>query len=131
MRERNVEIARAAIEAFNRGEVETLLGMSAEDIEIYGSDEMVNSGRFRGHEGYQRWTTAWLEAWDEFHVVVLGSEALDDRHVILDVRQVGRGALSGVDTEMDATHLFEIDAQGKIVRFELHPTRAAALAEVG
>ena len=131
MGERNVDIARNAIEAYNRGDVDAVLAMTSEDIEVYSTRDMANAGRFHGHDGFVEWTSQWLEAWDEFAIVILEIEALDERHVLAWVRQLGRGALSGIEIEMDAAQLFEIDADGKIVRFQLHTTRASALAEVG
>ena len=53
------------------------------------------------------------------------------RHVLITVRQFGRGALSGIEIEMTTVMLFEIDAEGKIVRFQLHLRREAALEQAG
>jgi ketosteroid isomerase-like protein len=131
MGERNVDIARNAIEAYNRGDVDAVLAMTSEDIEVYSTRDMANAGRFQGHDGFLQWTAQWLEAWDEFAIVILEIEAVDERHVLAWVRQIGRGALSGIEIEMDLAHLFEIAADGKIIRFQLHISRDGALAEIG
>jgi ketosteroid isomerase-like protein len=129
--ERNVDIVRNAIEAFNHGDVEAVLALAAEDIEVYTSRDMANAGRFRGHEGFLNWMGQWLEAWDEFTVVLLEVETIDDRHVLAIARQMGRGALSGIEIDMEVAQLFEIAPDGQIVRFQLHLQREDALAEVG
>jgi hypothetical protein len=46
------------------------------------------------------------------------------------VRQNGRGRLSGLALTMEAAHLYEIDEEGKIVRFQLHDERERALENV-
>jgi ketosteroid isomerase-like protein len=129
--ERNVDIVRSAVEAFNRGDVEAVLAVASEDIEVYSSRDLANAGRFHGHEGFLQWITQWLEAWDEFTVILVDVETLDDRHVLAIARQVGRGALSGIEIDMEVAQLFEIDRDGRIVRFQLHQHREDALAEVG
>jgi uncharacterized protein len=128
--ERNIAVALTAIDAFNRGDVEAVLGFAAPDVEVYSSPDTPNPGRFLGAEGYLQWSGQWLEAWETFTLDVLEVEAVDDRHVVAVVRQHGRGRLSGVDISMEAAHLYEIDADGRIVRFQLHLDRESALANV-
>ena len=129
--ERNVQIARQAIDAYNRGDHEAVLGFVADDAEVFSSPDLPNAGTFHGHAGYLEWTAQWVEAWDEFRVEVRDVEPVDDRHVLITVRQFGRGALSGIEIEMTTVMLFEIDAEGKIVRFQLHLRREAALEQAG
>jgi uncharacterized protein len=130
MPERNVPIARSAIEAFNRGDVDAVLALAAPDVEVYAPPDSPNPGRYVGHEGYLRWSAQWLEAWETFTPDVLDIEAVDDRHVVAAVRQNGRGRLSGLALTLEAAHLYEIDEEGKIVRFQLHDERERALENV-
>ncbi|HEX3316715.1 MAG TPA: nuclear transport factor 2 family protein [Solirubrobacteraceae bacterium] len=130
MRERNVEIARGAIAAYNDGDIDAVLAVAFDELDLVSTPEMPNSGHFHGPDGFIRWLTQWLEAWDEHRLELLAIEALDDRHVVADVRQIGRGAHSGIEIDMTVIHLYEIDADGKIVRFQLHLHRDAALAAV-
>ena len=128
--ERNVQIARQAIDAYNRRDQEAVLAFLADDVEVFSSPELPNGGTFRGRAGYREWIGQWVEAWDEHRVEVIDVESVGDRHMLVAVRQFGRGALSGVEIEMDSAMLFEIDADGKIVRFQLHLSREAALDHV-
>jgi ketosteroid isomerase-like protein len=130
MSERNVAIARSAIEAFNRGDVDAVLALAAPDVEVYAPPDSPNPGRYVGYEGYLRWSEQWLEAWETFTLDVLDIEAVGDRHVVAVVRQNGRGRLSGLALTMQAAHLYEMDEDGKIVRFELHDERKRALENV-
>jgi len=130
MSERNVAIARSAIEAFNRGDVDAVLALAAPDVEVYAPPDSPNPGRYVGYEGYLRWSEQWLEAWETFTLDVLDIEAVGDRHVVAVVRQNGRGRLSGLALTMEAAHLYKMDEDGKIVRFELHDERKRALENV-
>ena len=130
MSERNVAIARSAIEAFNRGDVDAVLALAAPDVEVYAPPDSPNPGRYVGYEGYLRWSGQWLEAWETFTLDLLDIEAVDDRHVVAVVRQNGHGRLSGLEVTMAGAHLYEIDADGKIVRFQLYDERERALENV-
>jgi ketosteroid isomerase-like protein len=130
MSERNVAIARSAIEAFNRGDVDAVLALAAPDVEVYAPPDSPNPGRYVGYDGYLQWSEQWLEAWETFTLDVLDIEAVDDRHVVAVVRQNGRGRLSGLEVTMAGAHLYEIDADGKIVRFQLYDERERALENV-
>jgi uncharacterized protein len=130
MRERNVEIVRNAIAAYNAGDIDAVAALISPDLELYSTPEMPNGGLFHGREGFDEWLTQWLEAWDEFRLELVAVEAVDDRHVVADVRQIGRGAHSGIELDMPVVHLYEIDADGKAVRFQLHVRRDAALAAI-
>jgi ketosteroid isomerase-like protein len=130
MRDRNVDIARRGIEAFNRGDADGMLAIAAPDIEVYAPPDSPNPGHYRGHDGFMQWMGAWMEAWETFTLDVLDIEAIDDRHVVGAVRQNGRGRLSGLEITMEVAHLYEIDDEGRVVRFELHLDRASALARV-
>jgi ketosteroid isomerase-like protein len=74
MSERNVAIARSAIEAFNRGDVDAVLALAAPDVEVYAPPDSPNPGRYVGYEGYLRWSEQWLEAWETFTLDVLDIE---------------------------------------------------------
>jgi ketosteroid isomerase-like protein len=125
----NVDIARSAIEEFNRGDLEALFGRFTDDAEVYSTDELPNSGLFRGREGYLEWVGAWLDAWVDFTVEPLAFEPIGDRHVLARVRQRGRGRQSGVEIGMEAWYLFEL-RDTSLRRFSLYADRASAIAAV-
>src|SRR5436190_217494 len=63
MRERNVEIVRSVLAAYNRGDIEGVLAVVSPNVEVVSTPDMPNDGRFEGHEGFMTWLTQWLEAW--------------------------------------------------------------------
>ncbi len=130
MSERNIEVARATIAAFNRGDTAAIRGLAAPEFEVFSTPDLANPGHYHGFDGYEEWVEAWLEAWDEFRVEEVDAEAVDDRHVLMLVRQVGKGHSSGLEIAMEAAYLYEFGDDGKLARFELHADRDAALAAI-
>jgi ketosteroid isomerase-like protein len=124
-----IAIAADGFEAFNRGDVEAILALADPEVEVYMPAEMPNGGTFHGHDGYLKWVSAWLEAWDEFSVEVIEHEPVGERHVVTPVRQraVGRG--SGIPVEMDVWFVNDV-VDGKFVALHLYPTREDALAAI-
>ncbi len=130
MAEDNIEFARRAVEAFNRGDGEVVLEMLSPDVEIFASRSLANAGRFRGREGYLEWVGQWLEAWETFRIEVNDDFTAVGDDVIVSAQQFGRGKGSGVEVQMPIAYLFTI-RDGKAVRFHLYPSRAEALEVAG
>jgi ketosteroid isomerase-like protein len=119
---RNVEVIRAGFEAFERGDGEFVLSQMDPEIEIYSPPALANSGSFRGPEGYTRWLTDWLEAWDDFDVGTKHDEieAVGDHHVLIPIHQTAVGRASGVPVELDLCFMAEI-AGDRLVALHLYP----------
>ena len=122
-------LARAGIDAFNRGEVEVVAAMLHPEVEVHVTDEMANPGTWHGLEGFAEGVGGWSDAWEDLRFEVVDVAAVDDRHVLVFVHQTAVGPESGVPVEMDAVLLFEIE-DGRARRFHVHRDREAALAAV-
>jgi ketosteroid isomerase-like protein len=120
--QRNVEHARRAFEAFDRGEGELVLEMMDPEIEVYSPPSLVNSGTFLGTDGYMRWLTEWLEAWEEFDAGVQydAIEPVGERHVVVPVHQTAVGRGSGVPVELDLCFMGQINGE-RWVALHLYP----------
>jgi ketosteroid isomerase-like protein len=127
--QRNVALAVAANEAFRRGDVDAFLATLDPEVEIFSTPELPNPGRYRGHEGWIKWTSQWFEAWEEFEVEIEDFEAVGQHHVLMAARQRGRGAGSGAPVEMVVFYLAEYH-DGLATRFHLYATREQALEAV-
>jgi ketosteroid isomerase-like protein len=125
-------LIREGIEAFDRGDINALLELFHDDLEVYVQSDLPNAGRFHGKDEYVRWLGTWLEAWDEFTVRVTRMELVGERHVVCDVRQIGRGKGSGIPVEMDIVYLWEI-RDGKLASQHLYSSaeQAREVAEQG
>jgi len=128
-RERNVEMARAGLEAFNRGDSEAVTAILHPEIETHVSPRMMNAGTRHGIEGFRKSVEGWGDAWENLHFEILELEAVDERHVLATVHQTAVGRESGVPVEMDAVLLFEVD-DARARRFHVHPDRESALAAI-
>ncbi|HEV7461734.1 MAG TPA: nuclear transport factor 2 family protein, partial [Solirubrobacteraceae bacterium] len=127
-RDANVELARAAFDAFERRDMDAVWAIASDDVEVGGAPELPNAGPYRGQEGFVTWIAQWLEAWGEFRIEVIDIRAVDDQHVLVDVDQHGRGAGSGLEvTQRGLAYLVTVRG-GVVTRLFLYPDRQAALA---
>jgi ketosteroid isomerase-like protein len=127
MSEENVEIVRRALEAFRDGEVEAALAL--------GHPEMVSTrvdpdgAVFHGHDGLLQLMADWTEGFEEWSY--RAEEYVDaDDHVVVHIRQWGRGAGSGAPVEADNWIVYAVE-DGLITRAHIHSDRAQAYAAAG
>lgn len=127
--EQNVAHTQALLDAFRRRDIEDLLGMLDPEVEIFSSPELANPGKFKGRDGYLRWIGEWLDAWETFEIEPEAIEPIGRFHVLIPVRQHGKGKDSGIEVEMRVCYVAEFH-DGKVTRFQLHPDRERALEAV-
>lgn len=129
-RERNLEAARRLLEAFDRGDLETVLSVLDPEIEIFLPADLPNSGTFHGHEGYLKWIQAWLEAWEDYRLEAKELRAVGDHHVLTVGRQSARGKGSGLPIEMTIYMIAEY-RDAKIIRLQMYADEQSALDAAG
>jgi ketosteroid isomerase-like protein len=123
----NVETARAAIDAFNRRDMEAMLELAGDDFEYdWTRSRGPNAGVYRGTDGFQEFVNEQWEVFDEFRVEPHEFVPCGDRHVLVTttVYATGRG---GVPVNATSSHLYTFE-DGKLVRVTLYQERAEALA---
>ncbi|MDQ6915052.1 MAG: nuclear transport factor 2 family protein [Actinomycetota bacterium] len=126
----SADLVRRGMDAFNQGDLQTILAMLDYDVEVFSHPDTGNPGSYRGHDGYLQWAASWLEAWDDFRVEVREVEALDDEHVIAVTDQFARGKGSGVEvSRRGVTFAFTLH-EGRATRLGLYLDREAALADL-
>jgi ketosteroid isomerase-like protein len=121
---------REAFEAFNRGDVETVLEILHPDVEVYNSPEVGEEGSYRGHDGYLAWLRVWLEAWDEFRIDIDEVEVLDERTLLVHCSQHGRGKGSGVEVTRRVVFLNRVE-DGLTTQVHIYGDRESAIAAAG
>jgi len=119
-------LARQGMEAFNAGNAAGMLAALSEDVEVYASPEMVNSGRYSGHDGFMSWLTAWTEAWEEITAEVTDTIPVGERHIVTAVHQEGRGR-EGIRLSMELAFLFELGGDGLCSYLAMVPTPQEAV----
>ena len=129
MSQENVELARKAFEAWNRGDVDAFLQTFDPNVEVYLPEGGLNVGVRRGHEEIRRLMEGFLEVWDDLRMEPERFFEMGDQIVVfVHVRGTGKG--SGVVVETRPAHLATVRA-GKLVRLVIYPERAAALEAAG
>ena len=130
MSQENVEVVKGWIEAYNRRDIEGLLGLSDPDIEFRSIFAGIESGgAFRGSTGVYEYFKAIEDAYESFQV--LPDEVLDaGAAVVFPARAVwtGRGSGAG-DTTRIAVAVWLRKA--KVMRVETFTDRAEALEAAG
>jgi len=117
----NLQLTERAFEAFNAGDTDGILALLDTDVEIYMPTELPNSGTFRGHAGYLKWTDNWLDAWENFNVEIRRMEPVGERHVVSHAHQSATGKGSGSPVEMDMAYMTE-SRDGKAIALHLYPS---------
>lgn len=129
MSRENVEVVRAAIEAFNNGDVDAVLGLATDDVDVRPPSHLLDGVVFRGHEGTRAWMERAAEIWREIE----GSAQLlatAGEHVVMgiDIRSIGHD--SGVPVDHRYIYVYTL-REGKIAAAIAYPSEAEALKAVG
>ena len=79
MSEQNVQVVRAAFDAFDRGDMEGVLRLCDDNIEITQPAELPGVSRHQhGHPGVLEAFAIWPEQWDDFEIEMVRVEDLGD-----------------------------------------------------
>jgi ketosteroid isomerase-like protein len=127
----NVEIARRAFEAWNRGDVDAWLESAHPEIEwsseiarrLEGADTV-----YRGPQGMRRFWEEWHSVWD-LTIEISEYRDLGDTVVALGYLR-GRGRASGIDIEQPVAYVGEFE-QRLVRRLRAYLDPAQALEAVG
>ena len=134
MSEKKVEIVRTAFAAFDRGDIDAVLRLCADDIVITQPPELPGvSPEQYGHRGVLEAFAIWPEQWEDYRIEILRVAAAPADRVFVATRTRGRGKQSGVEVEMDISFAFTIrDARIREMRIfvrEGDALEAAGLSE--
>ena len=130
MSQENVEAIRRAYEAYNRGDLESMVVDIAPEFE-YETTGAVPGTRavYRGPEGWREFA-GWMR--EEFYDARIEIHELTEAEdqVLAEVTLQGRGKQSGVETRWDLWHLWTVQ-DGKVVRGQALTRRQEALEAAG
>jgi ketosteroid isomerase-like protein len=119
-------LAQGGMEAFNDGDVPRMLAALTEDVEVYASPELVNSGTYSGHDGFISWISSWTDAWEQVTAEVTDNIPVGERHVVTAIHQEGRGR-AGIAVSMDLAFLFDVNDDGLCTYLAMLPTPEEAI----
>ena len=126
----NAERARAAFEAFNRGDREGLLELFDPEVEFVDAPQSVEERERSGLDGIRRWFASMDEVWEELRFEVEEMVELDDERLIVVGRVQGRGRGSGIWIDRPIATLYTL-RNGRAVRFEAFGGKGEALTAAG
>jgi ketosteroid isomerase-like protein len=130
MSQENVEIVRAALEAFNRGDVDAVVADAAPDLEYVATGAIPGAGGvYRGPEGFRRFLETF---WGEFADARIELHEFIDagNRVLVSQTLRGRGKQSGVEANWPVWQLWTL-RDGKIVRGRGYTSRQEAVDAAG
>jgi len=128
--EQQVTVARAAFEAWNRGDLAALLSLWSEEAEFYPLRAQLEGRPYDGHEGLRRFVAELAEEWRDVRFEI---DELRDagEHVVGSGRFLGRGRTSGLDLNVPLGVVGTV-RNGRIVyaRMFSDPAQALEAAEL-
>lgn len=117
-------------ECWDRGELQPMLDMYAEDAEFDVSAVFTDDPPVRGHADMLRAWTNLREVWGGgFRTEPLEVLDLGDGRYVLELRLCGTGTRSGLEVEQRFAFLYDVRPDGKIRRARLFADRATAVSE--
>jgi ketosteroid isomerase-like protein len=129
MSERNVEIALAAADTWNRGDHEAFIALWDEEAEFVPLRAQLEGRSYRGHHEIERFMAEMTEQWDEVRFEV--EESRDAGEQVVGIgRFRARGRASGVDINVPLG-VFTRVRRGKIVYMRFFSEPAEALGAAG
>ena len=126
----NVELVKAAYEAFARGGLDRFMERFTGDVDYRAVEGAVDDrGPIHGKDALRAWLEDWLEMFDGFRLEL--AEAIDagEDTVVVAERYGGRAKLSGVETESTVWTVLTIRV-GRIARGLEYLSREQALEAV-
>ena len=126
MSQENVELVRAAYEAFERGDFDGMVADFAPTFEYVPTGMIPGvAGTYRGPEGLREFLRWMWEEFDGPRIEMHELTAAGDQ-VLTSVTLRGRGKQSGVDASWDVWHLWTIQ-DGKVLHGQAFNGRNDAL----
>jgi ketosteroid isomerase-like protein len=129
MSEENVEIALAAVDAWNRGDHEAFLALWDEEAEFYPLRAQLEGEPYWGHEGLERFLAEMTEEFEEVRFEI--KETRDAGEQVVGIgRFRARGRASGVDLNVPLGASMRM-RRGKIMYTRFFSEPADALKAAG
>ncbi len=130
MSEENVELARQAYGAYNRGGINGILEYLDPAVEWRNPIESPNASVFVGPEGVVEWQRMVDDAFEEMHFEPERIEELPDGRILAVLRFRMRARASEVDAEVPIAHLITW-RDGKATAPSMYTSEAEALEAAG
>ena len=129
MSQENVEVVRAANEAWLSGDLAAALEFFAETLVTSQPPTQADARTYVGHDGLLQALTDWVGQWDECQIALV--RVIDaDPYVVSVHQQRGRGRTSGIEVATELGSVYGVE-EGKIVRWQMFFSEQEALEAAG
>ena len=128
MSEENVEVVKAAYEAWNTADMDAFRELLSSDVIARPPEDWPEPGPFVGREAFMRWCEQLRETWDADRLEVIGDYIHAADRVV--VRQIWHGAGYGPEADMEMTWVGTV-RKGRIVAIEFFWDHDEALEAAG
>jgi ketosteroid isomerase-like protein len=131
MSQENVQLVKAAFDAWARGGVDAALSYWADDLDHRAVEGAIDDrGPIHGKDAMRGYAEDWLETFDDLKTEPVELIDAGDDLVVTVLRASGRAKQSGVETNLTYAVLYTI-RDGKIARGREYWTREEALEAAG
>jgi ketosteroid isomerase-like protein len=124
----NIDVVRAVVTEFNRGNFAAAMEMCTEDVVFDWSRRMLDGEVFTGRAESQRFLQGVLEIFDEIHIPSDELTDLGGGLVLLVGTARFKGRASGLDVEAAAANLWTV-RDGKVSHFRFYQSKEEALED--
>jgi ketosteroid isomerase-like protein len=121
----NLDLVRAAVDAFLRGDVERALEFADPGIISFRAPPLPDPQTYHGPDGVVQMYEDWTAEFGEFDMEVVEVSEAGER-VVVEMIQWGRGRASGAPVVGHFWFLFTV-AEGRITRQDVYGSRQQAL----
>jgi ketosteroid isomerase-like protein len=125
----NIELMRRGYDAWLRRDLGGMLSLLDPDVEVHDRPEAPDARSYRGHEGVLTALQVSLDAFEDFRLVPERFYDAGDK-VVVRLRMIGTGNVSGVPVEEHIAHLWTI-RDGRAVALQVYSDPADALTAAG
>jgi ketosteroid isomerase-like protein len=129
MSRENLELARRAIDAVNRQDLEALLALTDPEVVAVPRTLGVEGGTYHGHDGVRTWWEGIFSAFPDFSVEAISLRGIGET-TLANLRVRGHGEGSGAPFE-DVIWQVARARNGRVVWWQTFGSESEALEAVG
>jgi uncharacterized protein len=129
MSQKNLEIVKAAFDAWLRGDIDSMLELVDPEIVVVQPSDLPDAVTQHGRAGVLSAIAAWPEEWDDFEIEIVRIVDAGDR-VAVRTHQRGRGKGSGVAVEGETWFVFGF-RNGRVAEWRMFGEEREALQAAG
>jgi ketosteroid isomerase-like protein len=126
----NVERARRAFDAWERGDFARIQDLCTPDVVIVQPPEVPDSKSYVGPTAMIEALEDWPTQWEDFRLELVEIIDVSDDVLVSVTRHTGRGRTSGIEMDFEVSYVHRA-RDGKLARMEMFFSREQALKAAG